>query len=60
MGLNRPGTVFWDMFSLPPGDADDASGRKGVEGSSEDNPIVLPVSSYHFQAFLRVLYPACV
>jgi len=56
MGLNQPGTTFHDMFSLPPGAAD----RKEVEGSNEDNPIVLPVLNRDFQAFLQVLYPSCV
>ena len=49
VGLNRPGTTFADMFSLP-------VDQKDAEGSSEQNPIVLPVGKDDFKTFLCVLY----
>jgi len=38
------------MFSLPTGTDD-------VEGTSDENPIILPVDEDNFRGFLGALYP---
>ena len=49
-GFDVPGTIFEAMFSLPvEGD--------NMQGSSDSNPIILPVSEEHFRGFLRAMYP---
>lgn len=51
----EPETPFETMFSLPPEDP------KIVEGSSDDNPIILEgIAAADFAAFLHVLYPMSV
>jgi len=44
--FNVPGTIFEAMFSLPP--------TSDVEGSTDENPIVLDVDEDYFRGFLRV------
>lgn len=44
------------MFSLPPATVGGGVERAS-EGSSDDNPIVLPVDEAHFRGFLRAMYP---
>ncbi|KAI0317377.1 hypothetical protein OF83DRAFT_148339 [Amylostereum chailletii] len=47
--LEQESTVFKDMFQSPPSD-------KGVEGETDDNPIVLPDSLREFEALLDFIY----
>ncbi len=41
------------MFSLPIGTDD----LRGVQGTSDENPIILPVDEERFRGFLGALYP---
>jgi len=52
-GFEVPGTVFEAMFSLPTGIDD----LRGVQGTSDENPIILPVREDDFRGFLDALYP---
>ena len=55
-GFEVPGTIFETMFSLPPATVGGGVERAS-EGSSDDNPIVLPVDEANFRGFLRAMYP---
>jgi len=44
------------MFSLPPATVEGGV-EHAPEGSTDDNPIVLPVDEDHFRGFLRAIYP---
>ena len=46
--------IFSTTFSLPPG-------KEGIEGLTEDNPMVLhQISKRDFKAFLKILIPLYV
>jgi len=53
-GFEVPGTIFEAMFALPT----DCNDSKQIEGSTDDNPIILEgINEEHFRGFLGVLYP---
>jgi len=52
-GFEVPETIFHSMFTLPI----DENDVENIEGSRDDNPIVLPVDEAYFRGFLRVMYP---
>jgi len=46
------------MFAIPP--VIESGVERVPEGSSDDNPIVLPVNEDRFRGFLGALYPAII
>ncbi len=57
-GFEVPGTIFETMFSLPPATVEGGVEHASrFEGSSDDNPIVLPVDENHFRGLLGAMYP---